>query len=47
MINPIRIKLEKFVSSSEQRIFKTKTAFLKDFKIKKLNNYLNFYFNDY
>ena len=30
-----RLKLEKFVSGQEQRIFKTKTTFLKD--LKKLN----------
>jgi hypothetical protein len=47
MDKKIRIKLEKFVSGPEQRIFKTKTAFLNNKNFKKLNRYLNFYFNEY
>jgi hypothetical protein len=44
MNKKIRIKLEKFVSGPENRIFKTKTAFTNNFK--PLNRYLNFYFNE-
>ena len=42
MSKQIRIKLEKFVSGPEQRIFKTKTKFLED-NLNYLNTYLNFY----
>ena len=46
MAHQIRIKLEKFVSGPEQRIFKTKSNFLDKIELKKLNRYLNFYFNE-
>lgn len=47
MAGQIRIKLDKFVASKEQRIFKTKTAFIDELELYKLNRYLNFYFNQY